>query len=513
MNKLKTALIQLHKISGSFISLLFLVWFLTGIVLIFAGFPHASRQERFEHLIPFNSYDFENIQAFPPTKGKVELEKYLDKPVYRVYFGRRAQKVYDATTLESIKSFSEDDAIVIAERFRQHPVSKIELVEELDSWIPWSYYKPLLPFYKCYVDDAAHTVLYVSSKSGAIIQETNRDSRWLARVGAIPHWIYFKQLKSNDELWKTIVVVLGIIGLLACVSGFWVAFYRVKKDENNRTVKLTVYKKWDYKWHHLMGWFLAVLMSTFTLSGIFYTTNIPSWLSAKPEGRSYLSKWNKVQVNDSLMHPSIAWKQLPNKNKLRKLAPSSSLNKQVINAYYDDYRNPQSYCIINNDSLVPFTFTETDLINYAQGIFKHDSFELKLQTSYDDYYRESGMFHHPLPAYKIIVNDEYNTQLYIDGNTGKAVTHIDNNKQWRRWLTKALHKFDFPFLANYDWLRKILLIIAMLAGSFMCITSVTLSWKWLKRVIKTENRRRRTEDRRRMTEDGPSQTEEDEQYR
>jgi len=484
MNRIKNTLIQIHKLTGSFISLLFLMWFLTGFVLIFVGFPHASRQERFEHLEVLTNNDFKNIKAFPAAKGKVSLEKYQDQLVYRVYNGRRGQKVYDAKTLDHLSSFSQSQARYEAERFTGHTVSHIEEVPELDSWIPWHYYKPLLPFYKCYIDDAAHTVVYVSSVSGTIIQETNRQSRWWARLGAIPHWIYFKQLKSNDEVWKVVIVILCIIAILACLSGFWVAFYRVKRDENNRPVKLTVYKKWDYRWHHLLGWFLALLMTSFALSGIFYTTGVPSWLSAKPAGRSSMSQWNTTTQADSLIHPTTVWQQLPKKAGVRKLMPSSAMKQAVVNVFYDDYRRAETYQIIKHDSIAPFAINKTAVQGFAKQFFPDEEVNVSVQTNYDTYYELNGMFHHPLPVYRIDVHNDFETSLFIDPTTGKAVEYINTNKRARRWLTKALHKFEFPILEKHDWLRKTLLILVLLIGTFMCVTSVVLSYKWLRRVVR-----------------------------
>lgn len=482
---MKKTLIQIHKIFGSLISLLFLMWFISGIILVFVGFPHASRQERFEQLRAFNCEALKSIKPFPEFGSKkIEFELYNNTPVYRIYSGRRSQKVIDANTLLHIKSFSKAEAIKTAQNFNGCSVTQVDSLNQLDSWIPWAYYKPLLPFYKCYLNDDLHTVIYVSSKTGLIIQETNRQSRWLARFGAIPHWIYFKQLKQNQQLWEVIVVLLGIIGLIACISGLWVAFYRVKRGSDNKIVALTVYKKWDYKWHHLLGWFLGFLLCTFTLSGIFYTTGIPSWMINKPKGQSFTSQWNKSTSLDSTIHPQQIWKQLPNKMGIRKIAPSSSMNKQTVSIFYDDYRRPLSYQILNNDSIIPFSVSDKEVLEYAKNIFEEDQLTITLQTQYDNYYEANGMFYHPLPVYKIIVDDAYGTTLFIDPTNGKAVGHFDNNKRWKRWLTKGLHKFEFPIFEKYDWLRKVLLIGVLLIGTFMCVTSVVLSWKWFKRVIK-----------------------------
>ena len=91
------------------------------------------------------------------------------------------------------------------------------------------YYKPLLPFFKCYMADEKHSVLFVSAKTGTVIQHTTRYSRWMARLGAIPHLMYFPRIKQYANRWENTILVLGIIGILVTISGLFVAFFRFKK--------------------------------------------------------------------------------------------------------------------------------------------------------------------------------------------------------------------------------------------------------------------------------------------
>ena len=76
MSLFKKITLKIHQVTGIALSLMFLVWFASGIVLIFAGFPHASREERFLFLKPFSQSDFEHILPLPgPVNGSVELDK------------------------------------------------------------------------------------------------------------------------------------------------------------------------------------------------------------------------------------------------------------------------------------------------------------------------------------------------------------------------------------------------------------------------------------------------------
>lgn len=80
--------------------------------------------------------------------------------------------------------------------------------------------------------------------------------------------------------------------------------------------------------------------------------------------------------------------------------------------------------------------------------------------------------------------NRYNTILFIDPQSGKAVEYLHNNKKTERWLTRGLHKLDFSIFDNVEWLRKTILIILCLGGIAVSVTGVILSWKWLRRTAR-----------------------------
>lgn len=468
-------------------SLLFLMWCISGIVLVFKGFPHTSGEDRFQKLEYLNESDFVNLPYFTETNsGEIELEKYQGNLVYRKEDGRKAQKVYNAHTLETLATFSKSQAIKEAEQYLNAKVISIDSVSRIDSWVPWGYYKPLLPFYKCYMSNAEHSAIYVSSKNGTVIQHTTRYARWMARLGAIPHLMYFPQIKQYEERWKNVILILGIIGLLVTVSGLIVAFFRFKRDLRGKITGITVYKKWSYKWHHIIGLFIGIFFFTALLSGIFYATDVPSWISAKPEGKSPQSTWNKRLETDSTMNPKRVWDLLPIRNGLRKIAWSSTMNSPVIEAYYDNYRAPITYTI-DGDTLLLFNATEKSIEEYAKKILACKSIKIEQQLHYDSHYKKNGMYSHPLPVYKLNLNDGFNSVLYIDPASGKAVEYFNTNKETERLLTRGLHKLDFAVFNKAEGLRNTILIILSLGGIIVSFTGVLLSFKWFRRLFNSFN--------------------------
>ncbi len=459
-------------------SLMCLIWFLTGIILIFTGYPHASREKRFLHLETFSAQEFQNLQAPDSTfKGSVELEKYLGQPVYRVSSGRKKQKVYNAQTLEPLKTFTIQQANKIASSYTKSTSHKILISYQLDQWVPWSYYKTLLPFYKCYMNDDAHSVVYVSQKTGSIIQKTTRKERWIAYFSAIPHWVYFVSLRNQMGLWKTIMIILSVLGLLASISGIAVGFFRKKKKS------ITPYKKFNYKWHHIFGYFFGVFVFTFILSGLISITNIPDWMVgvSKKEKITWDQKLDFTKINNNT--PSAIYKALKNKDCIRRIEWKTIFNTPYYLVYYNDYQVPEAYCLKNGYVQPAKAYELSDVKNQAQEMFEKYNPDVSIQNGYDNYYSSNAMRYLPEKVFKIELNDNAKTWLYINPKTGEEVLRYNKNSRLRRWLYRALHTFNIQFLKEMDWLRKTLLILVSIAGIIICYTGLILSKKFFKQIL------------------------------
>ncbi len=489
MTRLKNSILKIHQVTGIILCLMFFVWFVSGIVLIFVGFPHASREERFLHLKPFTVTDVQNILPLPDSiKGSFELEKQGDRPVYRVSAGKRAQQVFDACTLEPIPVFSEGSCRRVAESFLGCPIGKTVKIDRLDQWMPWSYYQPLLPIYKFYMANARHTVLYVSTKTGAIVQQTDRQSRWLARVGAIPHWIYFRSLRLQVERWNQVIIWISSIGLLVSLSGMIAGMIRLNsRKKRKRTGSITPYKKFWYKWHHLTGFFFGIFVFTFLLSGLFSVVDLPGWAGPANNDFSPAKIWDRSKTAPVKEHfARELWLALETKEGVRKIARESSMGKPAWFVYYDDYQVPEVYVATADTVFRQKPYTLQQITSRAAMLFEGTSYDVAEQTKYDNYYQESGMDNHPLPVYRISWNNAAQNRIYIDPVTGQAVVSVDKMSKIHRWLYQGLHKYNIQFLKEHEWLRKTLLIVLSLGGIVLSSSGVVLGWNRIKRKLKVK---------------------------
>ncbi|MPQ46189.1 hypothetical protein GCQ56_04120 [Marinifilum sp. N1E240] len=485
MKRLKNILIQIHNFTGTLLSLMFLIWFLSGFVLIYAGFPHAPQEKIFDKLEVFSQRDLAAIQL-PPSDftGIVTLEKMNGEPVYRCSKGRGSQKVYSALSLEEIPEISKQQAIRLTEKFSGSQVQKVEKREQLDQWMPWSYYRPLLPFYLCYVDNEEASRLYVSAKSGSIVQETDRASRWAARLGAIPHWIYFKSLRLKTGLWLDVVAWISGIGVLVSITGLIAGILRLRRRREKETLsELTPYKKFWYKWHHITGFVFGVFVFTFILSGLVSVSDIPQWMAPVHSESSARSMWRQeLQLREFPQQMNLA-DILKSEQDIRKVLWKTVMNKPCLWVYGNDFNVPHVYQLSANRFQLKATYTEVDLKKYLDQISSKQQKQISLLQEYDAYYQHSKKRNHPLPVWKIDFKDEDHTSLYIHPSTGDILSAYNTNTRWRRWLYSGLHTFDFPFLAKHEWLRKFILIFLSLGGTFVSVSGVVLGAKWIKKKV------------------------------
>ncbi|MCD7914313.1 MAG: PepSY domain-containing protein [Tannerellaceae bacterium] len=55
MNKIRSLLFSLHRLLGVIICLFLLMWFVTGLVLIYHSFPNVTKEQKYEKMEPLPS--------------------------------------------------------------------------------------------------------------------------------------------------------------------------------------------------------------------------------------------------------------------------------------------------------------------------------------------------------------------------------------------------------------------------------------------------------------------------
>lgn len=340
------------------------------------------------------------------------------------------------------------------------------------------------------MDDDAHTQLYISAKSGNIVQQTTRKTRWAARCGAIPHWIYFKSLRLQKGLWVSVVAWISFFGILVSISGLIAGFIRLRRKKKiSKWTEYSPYKKFWYKWHHITGFLFGFFVFTFILSGYFSVVDVPKCVVPVHAKVSAKKAWNqKLNVNQySTTSPSDLWNAIENKKSIRKVVWKRVMNQTSFWVYSADYELPDVYVVGLNGIIAKSNYSEKEISTWCENIFTNTNYDLKELNKFDAYYQKSGMFKRPLPVWQLNVHDADHTCMYIHPKTGEVLKSYNSNDRVRRWLYRSLHTLDFPFLKQHDWLRKLLLIFISLGGTAVSLSGFVLGIKWVKKKLKKED--------------------------
>ena len=286
---LKSFMTRTHRLLGALMSIFFVAWFVSGFVLIYHHYPKYSLEEELQHSarLPeeLPSTDSLAVLLASPSLDTLHLEgltlsggTYADSRARLTLQPREGDErmlTFSGDTLHILhldRSYLED----VAQRWGKS-VEGIDTLTDLDQWTPFAQLREDLPFYRLHLSGGEGHEVYVSSKTGKVLQESTRSERLWSWFGAIPHWIYFTYIRSQVELWRWIIIVLGAIGTFMAVTGFYlgIVYYRTRGKKKAKKLYSPFPRK-RYQWHHFFGTVGGVLIITWVLTGLLSVVHFPA---------------------------------------------------------------------------------------------------------------------------------------------------------------------------------------------------------------------------------------------
>ncbi len=494
MKLFRRAVILSHRYLGIVLSLLVIMWFATGITMMYwGGMPRMTPEMRLERLQPI---EFSRVQLTPAQaaerlgfepEGRVTLSTLLDRPAY--HFGTRNSTVVFADSGEAVEELSIAQAQTAAASFVHLPPSQVHFVSTLHDVDQWTL-QSTLPLHKFRVDDEAGTEVYVQPGSGEIAMMTTRSSRGWAWVSTIPHWLYFTALRTNQPLWYRLVVwtsalacVLSVLGLVLGVTQLRLPRRSATKAGLSRR-PLIPYAG-AMRWHYISGVVFGVFTLTFAFSGL---VSMEPWAWTNAPGlelpRTVLSG-GPVDLTKFTMADTATWDHVLRSTPAKEVEFARMMDEpyyivrrgSVARDEADRERLHQPYAIRH-------ARIEDQRLLIAAGSFtaKREPFDLaalearikaaapdarvvesQLLTSYDSYYY-SRVGQSPLPALRIKFDDPAQTWVYVDPSLSQVVTAINRWGRVERWVYHGLHSLDFAFLYNSRPAWDIVMIVVSLGG-------------------------------------------------
>ena len=478
-----TLFIKTHRILALCFSVLFLMWFLSGFVMMFHTYPQVKDKQKLEH---YQFADtsvlsiFQMVESLPIPKDSITGISFYKRAGTNILKISDASNDYffNAENGERLNGFSKEQLQRIAEGWNEGNVVLKDSLSAIDVWLIGVYPFRDYPVYHYVFAGKDKAELYLSSRTGEALQYTTRASRFWAWVGAIPHWIYIKQFRAHGrQPWTNIVMWISGIGTLMVLSGLIVgirSFFIARRMKRRGCP----YTKSLFRWHHIFGLFFGLFVLTWIFSGFMSMTKVPQWLSKVHVQRDVAKEINGEYLQlDSF---KLDYKYILFDHPAKRITWMSMDGHPMYKIESDN-----DTCLIDASSLTirKYNIDEKFCKNMVRHIRQDQAaVGIKLMNTYDNYYLNFKQ-PLPLPVYKIKVDDSDGSCYYINPKDG-SFRYYNHNTRCRVWLYRVLHSFNCTLFIHHPFFKTVMMLILLTGGTIVSLTGVFLTIRYIRRKLK-----------------------------
>ena len=462
-----------HRWAGVVLCLLFAVWFASGAVLHFVAFPSLSRHD--QH-VESEAINLSRI-LIRPSDALAQVRRATDlrlvsvagRPVFLVQSPSRLWVSVGADTGQLLAPFSAATATAVAESFARSPALYVSGPINYDQWIVHQHFDPYRPYYRVRLNDSAMTDLYVSARTGEVLQRTRFVERVWNWCGAVIHWIYFTPLRSSYRAWNQVVWWVSLIAVLSSAVGTWLGFLRFASNRAAGRKGISPFRRW-MRWHHIIGLFASIIVVAWIFSG---------WLSMD-HGR--LFSFGEA-TQDEVAHMSgIPVSSITRAATLDSLQGFGATSEITFNAvasrpFLTAYASgSNSARILFLDSAVNSLLTALpDSLLYAgvDRVWPRRVHAVLGRDANDGLYRSAESTTGDAAVFRIATNSAL--RVYVDRYSGRFQAVMDSSRRSYAWIYYALHTFKFPGLIEHPQVRTVIVLTLLSLGFLLSITGVVLS--------------------------------------
>ncbi|OIJ40464.1 PepSY-associated TM helix domain-containing protein [Massilia timonae] len=498
--RLKRWLFLVHRWLGIGICLLFAMWFVSGMVMMYVGYPKLTEEERLQRLPPLQA----DARLLAPARALAaagvtgpldELRLAASsggRPVYvATPAGHKSPPkgsgavVIDAVSGQRLRAVDEAHAMASATAFAGPGIARDYLgtIDE-DAFTHSRALDPHRPLHKVQLGDAERTLLYISSRSGEVVRDATRSEQLWNYAGAWIHWLYPLRGNAFQPYWTGIVNWLSILGIAMALSGTVVGILRWRFRKPYRSGARTPYPHAMMRWHHVTGLLFALVTITWIFSGLMSMNPWRIFDTGAPPLRMEALQGSALALTDADAAPQallaagagavreLRWTRVLGENRV--LAQAAGGAPRVIGSHDGQ----------------PVVLDAAALRAAAAGLLPAPVARVEQLRDYDLYYyaRDAhtmmGGAMKPLPILRIVFDDPHATWVHLDPHTGAVLGRLDRGKRTSRWLFAMLHSWDWLPLLERRPLWDLVLIALSLGGTLLSVTGVVIGWRRLGRKLR-----------------------------
>ncbi|MET3494652.1 PepSY domain-containing protein [Variovorax boronicumulans] len=477
-----------HRWLGIGGCLLFVMWFVSGVVMMYVGYPNLTDPERlaglgpvrFEQTVVTPSQALaalpEALRAQPPRRMALEMQGGGAEPfpVWRIVDARGGRHAVSARDGRLLGGVDAAQAEAIARDVSGQPGARWAETLERDQWTVPQGLDPMRPLHRIEIGDAAGTELYVSSRTGEVVRDTHRAERFWNWLGSVPHWIYFTPIRADPPLWHDVVVYLSAASIVSAVTGIVIGVLRIRLRGRYRHGAVTPYTGW-MAWHHIAGLVGGFFLLTWIVSG---------WLSMNPNG------WFQRGTGDAAAMARYAgagaspfpWPPAQGPAGEGAAAPREALLMWFDGKPLLQLRDAQARVrVVEAASGTPAVIGREDIVRAATRLRPGVHVIRTTLQAREDFHWYGHHRARTVPVWRLEFDDAARSWIYIDPASGQVAGSNDSNSRLRRWLFNAAHSLDFPWLIQHRPAWDIVVWLLSIVGTVASASGVVIGWRRLRR--------------------------------
>jgi hypothetical protein len=457
-----------HRWLGAALSVLFAVWFASGLVMVFARYPELDDGERLAAMPPLDGSAV-RVAAAPAAGRAVERASLVmrgGRPAWR--FAGAAPAVVYADDGAAAAALTADAAAAEIERRLGWTAHAVTAIAEADQWTLYPSMARQLPGWR--VDDGRGTEAYLSAATGDLVQVTTRRERVLAWLGAIPHWIYPTALVRHRDVWRAVVIGASLLGALACLVGLVLGVWTWRRTGSPYA------GRW-LRWHHVLGLGFGLFACTWAFSGALSLTPLGWSPGDGPTAAERAALAGELDLA-AFGGPAAAVRACTGDGE----APREL--ELVVLAGVAQYRcrwtPARSQLVVAATGARRGPFTVDEIVAAVRRGWPDRAIVGASARTEPDAYHHASRHGPPLAPYVRIALADGAT-LYVDPSSGRLLRRHVTLSRVERWLYGGLHSLDLPWLYQHRWLWHAVILVLLVAGLGLSATSVVITVQWLRR--------------------------------
>ncbi|SEO04498.1 PepSY-associated TM region [Duganella sp. CF517] len=487
----------LHRWTGIAMCVLMALWFFSGVVMLFVGYPKLTPWERLAALptLPQAGCCIEPGQALaqstaPAGVQRLTLTSIAGRPRYLLLEEDGRYTPVDAVSAALPGRADARAAIAAARGFKPGADARYQGLIDEDRWTHSRGLNPHRPLHIVDLDDAASTRVYVSSSTGQVVLDAPRAERYWNFAGAWLHWMYMIRQQNTDPVWTWALIGLSAAGVLSAATGLINGVWRWRFSGRYKSGQRTPYRETYMRWYHILGLVFGLVLCTWTFSGLMSMNpfNILGAQGARPDATA-MQGGTPARLRPSPTVPRVLARLRAESFAPRELEwgvlnghpfilARDGLNEtRIVDAAGDGVRIMPSWPLAQLEAaarrLLPYRVASFDMLNsYDAQYFAREQSSM------------NGANERRLPALRAVFADPEDTWVYLDARTGQIELSADKTQRLGRWLFNFLHSWDVPVLLTPAWPRKAAIIALSIGGLLLSATAAVIALRRLRVIFR-----------------------------